>query len=78
MASMTRTAKLQPPNRPSLHPRNGILGVIQSRVGIRGSLASTMGEMANARMALALRFDHPQALQIALLQAHRRHRTTAH
>ncbi len=64
-------------NRPSIHPLNGILSVIQPRLDNRGSLASTVIEMANARMALALRDNPPEALQLALLQASRRHRPRA-
>jgi hypothetical protein len=75
---MLRQTKLQHRNRPSLHPMSGVLGVIQPRVQNRGTLASTVLEMANARMALALRDDPPAALQLALLQAYRRHRPTAH
>jgi hypothetical protein len=65
-------------NRPSIHPLSGVLGVVQPRVDNRGSLSSTVIEMANARMALALRNDPPEALQLALLQAYRRHRPRAH
>jgi hypothetical protein len=75
---MLRQAKRFDRNRPSLHPLSGVLGVIQPRVDRRGSLASAVQEMANARMALALRDDPPEALQLALLQAYRRHRPTAH
>jgi hypothetical protein len=75
---MIRTVSRLERNRPSIHPLSGVLGVIQPRVQNRGSLASTVLEMANARMALALRDDPPAALQMALLQAYRRHRPTAH
>jgi hypothetical protein len=75
---MLRQANRSDRNRPSIHPLSGVLGVIQPRVENRGSLASTVIEMANARMALALRNDPPEALQLALLQAYRRHRPRAH
>ncbi len=65
-------------DRPSLHPMSGVLGVIQPRVSGRGTIASAAQEMARARMALALRDNPPQALQLALLQAYRRHRPYAH
>ncbi len=65
-------------DRPSLHPMSGVLGIIQPRVAHRGTIASAAQEMARARMALALRDDPPQALQLALLQAYRRHRRSPH
>jgi hypothetical protein len=64
-------------DRPSLHPLSGILGVIQPHIPNRGTLASAAREMARARMALAIRDNPPEALQLALLQAYQRHRPMA-
>ena len=72
------TIQSQIRNRAPYHPLNGILGVIQPHIKHRGNIDGATAQMANARMALALRDDPPHAVQMALLQAYRRHRPKAH
>ena len=54
-------------HRPSLHPLSGVLAVIQPHVTGRGTLESATREMVVGRMALAMRNDPPEALQLALV-----------
>ena len=59
---------------PSLTSMTGVLAVIHPRVYQRGSVETHAREMVAARMALALRDNPPQALQLAMLQAYERGR----
>ena len=69
---MQRYQAKQTPIRPSLHPKSGVLAVIQPHVIGRGTLESAAREMVAARMALAMRNDPPEALHLALMQAYQR------
>ena len=58
----------------ALSPRSGVLAVVQPHIERRSRLASFAHEMVAARMAVALRENPPQALQLALMQAYQRGR----
>ena len=59
---------------PSLTSMTGVLAVIHPRVYQRGSVASHATVMVAAQMALAMRENPPQALQLALMAAYNRGR----
>ena len=69
--------KLTPKPRPTSsafgsYLGRGVMGVIQPHASDRGSIDQYVPIMAVGRMALALRDDPPQALQLALLRAFQR------
>ena len=59
---------------PSLTSMTGVLAVVHPRVYQRGSVETHARVMVAAQMALAMRENPPQALQLALMQLYERGR----
>ena len=72
--TMTRAVSQYERQRSVFHPMSGVLGVIQPITDQRSTLESVARNMLTARMAIAVRDNPPQALQLALMQAYQRHR----
>ncbi|MEQ1649652.1 MAG: hypothetical protein ABL898_13795 [Hyphomicrobiaceae bacterium] len=73
-----RSSKKKPTIAQSLYASGEILSVFTPHLDRRSGITAATQEIANARLALAIRERPPEAVAIAILTAHRRGRKFFH
>jgi hypothetical protein len=71
-------SKKKPTVAQSLYASGEVLSVFSPNLDRRRAITAVTQEIANARLALAIRDRPPEAVAIAILQAHRRGRRIFH